>query len=111
MEHDYSGFHAEYATFECALEVSEGQLVCMHDSGKIAPSVGGNYPIGIARQVRDGYATVQVRGYVKAKHDGTLGLGYKHIVTVDPTKVKRDNVNGIMVQVLDCTEDEVGILF
>lgn len=112
MDVDYSGLHAEYATFKCTSRVTEvGQLVCMNDSDTVSISTAGYHPIGIVRALHDGYATVQIRGYMRVKHDGSVGIGYRHVVTLDDRTLKLDNTNGVMHQVVDATDDEVGIIF
>ena len=65
------------ATFPASTNAKVGQVCMLLSNGTVAP-VGENMPfMGVIRQLRDGYATVQLEGFAQAGYSGEAPtLGY-----------------------------------
>lgn len=81
MEINFTGYNENVLTFECASGVSAGDLVTMNASGKVAKAAADSVFIGKCLSVRDGYAAVQLSGYVEAAKTGTVDVGYNKLVS------------------------------
>ena len=66
MNISFTGYRENVLTFECTNTVAVGDLVKMSASGKVG--------------VRDGYAAVQLDGYMEAAKSGTVNVGYNKLV-------------------------------
>lgn len=80
MEINFTGFNENVLTFECASGVAAGNLVTMNASGKVAKAAADSVFIGKCISVRDGYAAVQLSGYVEVPKTGTIDVGYNKLV-------------------------------
>ena len=80
MDINFNGFQKNVLTFECTSAVSDGDLVKMSASGKVAPASANDTFIGVCVKARDGYAAVQLSGYVEAAKSGTVNVGYNKLV-------------------------------
>lgn len=80
MDINFSGYNETVLTFECTSGVTAGIPVKMSAAGKVTAASANDTFIGVARSVRDGYAAVQLGGYVEMKKNGTIGLGYTKLV-------------------------------
>lgn len=65
--------------------------------------------LGVCTCVRDGYATVQTRGYCKVNTTAKLSLGGVTLASTSDGKAV-ENTAGKMYFVLDSTDNEAGIL-
>ena len=73
MEINFNGYQENVLTFECESTVSKGDFVAMSASGKVTkPAESSN-----------GYAAVQLDGYVEAPKTGTINVGYCKLVTAE----------------------------
>ena len=110
MNIDFTGVGAVVATFECEDNVTEaGQLVALSGSGRVGACENGNHPMGMVKSVANGYAAVQVRGYINAKNYGSITAGYKCLTALDEYTLKEDP-NGAQRLVIYATDDYVGVL-
>ncbi len=83
MEINFNGYQENVLTFECESTVSKGDFVAMSASGKVTkPAESSNF-IGVVQNVKDGYAAVQLDGYVEAPKTGTINVGYCKLVTAE----------------------------
>lgn len=80
MDINFNGFQKNVLTFECTSAVAAGDLVKMSASGKVAPVSANDDFIGVCVKARDGYAAVQLSGYVEAAKSGTVNVGYNKLV-------------------------------
>ncbi len=80
MNVDFKGFNENVVTFEATSAVEEGNLVKMNGNFKVAPCAENDNFIGVCVGVRDGYAAVQLSGYVELPFTGTAAVGMKGIV-------------------------------
>ena len=107
MNVDFKGYGENVATFIASGTLSAGQFVKMSDNFTVAAAVEDDEILGYCVEVRNGYAAVQLSGYVEAKSSGTVNLGYVGIsakaadtIQASATAVKRqvvysDSVNHI----------------
>lgn len=86
MKVSFEGIGEQVATFEAettgAAAVKAGSLVKLTGNGKVgACSAANDIPAGVALSVRDGYAAVQVKGYVQAPCASGLTAGWKTVAS------------------------------
>ncbi len=86
MKVSMEGMGEQVATFEAETEgagaVTAGTAVKLSGSGKVcACTAEGDVPAGAALSVRNGYAAVQVAGYVKLPCAAGLAVGYQRLAT------------------------------
>ena len=75
MNVSFQGMDELVLTFKAAGGLEKGDFVKVTDNGTVGPCAGGDAPLGVALNVRNGFAAVQVRGFVEAEYTGTLALG------------------------------------
>lgn len=98
MDISFNGYDEGIVTFEAESDVHVGQPVMVCDSGKVKAAAGAF--CGICTGLRNGYAAVQLRGYVKVPYKDTLAVGYKKLSASDG-KVSEDTSGGREILVLD----------
>ncbi len=76
MNVDFKGYGENVATFIISGTLSAGQFVKMSSNYTVTAAESGDDIIGYCIGARDGYAAVQLSGYVEAKTSGTVNLGY-----------------------------------
>lgn len=76
MDISFTGFNENVLTFECTNTVRAGDLVKLSGSGKVTKAVPDEAFVGVCKNVRNGFAAVQLSGYVEAEKNGTIGVGY-----------------------------------
>ncbi|MGN0452771.1 MAG: hypothetical protein ACI4GZ_03110 [Ruminococcus sp.] len=106
----FKGFGENIVTFEAdsALTVA-GVPVKVVANGKVAPAANGEKFCGVAVSVRDGYAGVQLHGYVELPLSGTAAVGYQSVAAGASGKVKVAE-DGKEVLVLFANGDTVGFI-
>ncbi len=111
MSISFNGFHEEIVTFEAASGVTAGVPVMMSANGKVQAVTSGAF-CGIAKNVRGGYAGVQLTGYVSVPYSGSLTVGYKQLAAASGGKVTVDTTNGreYLVVEVDSTNNIAGII-
>ncbi len=87
MDISFNGFNEEVLTFIADSSVTEGALVKMKASGTVEKASDGDGFIGVCLNVRNGYAAVQVEGYVECAFSGTADVG-SAVLTAASTGVK-----------------------
>lgn len=112
MNVSFFGFNESSITFEADDSVVIGAPVKVIDNGVVTACADGDTFCGIATDVRSGYATVQMTGYVKMTYSGEApALGYTTIVAGAGCAV-RDGEDGklCLVTDIDKTASTVGFM-
>lgn len=86
MKVSFNGFGEQVVTFEAVTDgdnpAEVGKIAVMNGNGRVcATSKAGEMPVGLILDVRGGYASVQVCGYMKLPCASSLNPGYQHVVT------------------------------
>lgn len=89
MNINFSGYNENVVTFEIdSTDVVMGTPVKMSKSGTVTACEAGDDIIGVAVNVRNGYAAVQLSGYIEMPTDEDFSVGRNVIVAAGETKVK-----------------------
>lgn len=109
MNVSFDGYHADSLTFEAAGSVVVGLPVVMSDNGKVAKATSAF--CGVCTALKNGFASVQLQGYVRLPYTGSMAVGYKLLV-VDNGNIKVDTTNGRehLVVDVDSASHTVGII-
>lgn len=109
MSVSFGGMGDIIATFKTSGTVKAGNPVKMQGNGTVQACSDGDRFCGIALAVADdGYATVQLGGYVKAVYSGSdFSLGYAHALADGDGKLKADA--GEESTVVTSDEDTVSV--
>lgn len=107
----FNGYNEGIATFEAESGVKVGMPVAMSANGKVKKAADDTVFCGICVGVRDGYAAVQLDGYVKISYSDTLSVGYNKLIA-SGGKIKADSTKGrdILVIDVDSTNSCAGII-
>lgn len=82
------GYGENAVTFEAAANVAAGAPVKLTASGTVGACAAGDLFCGVALNVRDGYAAVQLGGYVRIPYDGTApAVGYQTLAAAAGGKI------------------------
>ncbi len=98
MNVSFNGFGENVVTFETEGSVSAGMPVMVSASGKVKAASG--VFCGICLGVRNGYAAVQLSGYVKTAYDTAPAVGYTKLVGKNG-KISTDASDGREYLVVD----------
>lgn len=80
MNVSFNGIGELTATFQVSGQVEAGKPVKVSANGTVAPcGTAGDIPVGVALSVRNGYAAVQLKGYVRLPAATGLTAGWKTI--------------------------------
>ncbi len=109
MNVSFNGFGENVATFETEGSVSAGIPVMISSSGKVKAANG--VFCGICVGERNGYAAVQLSGYVKAAFDTEPAVGYTKLIGKNG-KVSTDESSGreYLVADVDTAAKTAGII-
>ncbi len=106
----FKGFGENAVTFEADNTLTTaGVPVKITAEGKVAPCVTGDKICGVALSVRDGFASVQLKGYTELPLDGTCALGFAKLAAKTGGKVAV-NEAGREVLVLYANAGTVGFI-
>ena len=91
------------------LGVTVGLPVMISANGKVSNATSTF--CGVCKSLKNGYAAVQLDGYVRLPYTGSIAVGYKQLV-VDDGEIKVDTTNGRehLVTDVDSTTNTVGII-
>lgn len=110
MNVNFNGYGENVATFIADSSLTEpGVPVKIVADGTVGACSSGEKFCGICVAVRDGYAAVQLTGYVKVKTNVKLTLGYAKL-TSGANGAVASNSAGIERLVIDSNETSAGIL-
>ena len=93
-----NGFNEEIVTFEANGNIEVGTPVMVIGNGAVGIAFGTF--CGICKGIRNGYAAVQLKGYVAVSYINAPRIGYSKLSAVDG-KVTADNVTGREYLVID----------
>ena len=93
-----NGFDEEIVTFEANGNIKVGTPVMVTSNGTVSTALG--IFCGICKCIRNGYAAVQLKGYVVVPYIIAPRIGYSRLSAVDG-KVTGDNVTGREYLVID----------
>lgn len=111
MYANFEGLHSEVATFNCDSSVTApGQLVKMVGSGMVGKCTNNDPPVGVVVNVRNGYAAVQIKGFVQVPHDGTLTVGYRNIAAANDKTLKLNDTTGVKRLVIESLNGVAGVV-
>lgn len=109
MNVDFKGYGENVATFLADNLVKEGDLVKVSDNYKVTACTAGDPIMGVCVGVRDGYAAVQLSGYVEVPATALIATGYKGICANNSTTAKTDT-NAKQYLVIYSTANTVGFI-
>ena len=114
MKVSFNGLGEQVATFEAVTDgdnpAAAGKIAVMNGNGKVgSTSRAGDLPVGLILDVRGGYATVQISGYMKMPCASSISAGYQHVVT-DATGVLKLATTGRPCLVTDAENGVCGII-
>ncbi len=99
MNVSFTGYKEGIVTFEAESDVTAGMPVTVSGNGKVKKAT--NVFCGICKGVRNGYAAVQLDGYVQVPYTSTLTVGYQSLAADSTGKLKVDASNGRQILVVD----------
>lgn len=93
MNINFSGYNENVVSFAVDenSEVTMGTPVKMVSSATVGACDDGDIIAGVAVNVRNGYAAVQLSGYIEMPADTMLPIGYQKLVATTSNKVKCDD--------------------
>ena len=115
MSVSFGGIGEMAVTFAAAEDVTNGSPVKVSKSGEVSACAANERFCGVALYVsEDGYATVQMGGYVEMEYTGTAPkLGFTHLVAAEDGKVAADTAatgGEYLVVDVDETASTVGFI-
>lgn len=104
MNIKFSGFNENVLTFECVGTLNPGDLVKVSASCKVTKASANDDFIGVCVSVRNGYAAVQIAGYVEVAKSGTITVGYNKLVAASAAvKTAESGIDRLVIYVDDTT--------
>lgn len=114
MNVSFLGYEESIATFEADSAVKTGNLVKISGNGRVSACASKDEFCGVAVDVRNGYASVQLKGYVEVPYTGSAvpSLGYSTLSAGSATQVTSVTSGGrsLLVVNKDETNTKVGII-
>ncbi len=111
MKVKFDGYNEQLLTFECTSNVVVGAPVKMVGFETVTVCSEGDEFIGICRGVRDGFASIQVAGYVEVPYTGSITFGNLILAADGSGGVKiADTGTSYWAVTADTTKKTVGIL-
>lgn len=110
MNVNFNGYGENVLTFIADSSVTAaGMPVKISGDGTVARCGANDSFCGVCVNVRDGYAAVQLAGYMVVSTTGKLSLGYTKVAVNSAGRVSA-NDNGREVLVVNSTATEAGII-
>lgn len=107
MNISFKGFDEKAVTFEADGTLKNaGVAVTVTSDGKVAPCSDGDKICGVALSVRDGYATVMLRGYAELAYSGNITPGFQTVAVDENGKIEV-NENGREILVVSADSDGI----
>ncbi len=89
MNINFSGYNENVVTFAVdGSGVTMGTPVKMSSSGTVKACESGDSMVGVAVNVRNGYAAVQLTGYIEMPTDSSVEVGYQTLAACADGKVE-----------------------
>lgn len=96
MSISLKGYENKTITIEAGSSLTVGSPVELDSDGKAVDASSGDYFIGVCTAIRNGWASVQLDGYVEVKYNGTApGYGLVKLVANGSSKVKAGGADDI----------------
>ena len=105
----FRGYGENVATFEADNTVEAGMFVVMDENYSVKAAGAGDEVFGYCLSVRDGFAAVQLEGYVEAPVSGEISLGSGQLAAASSTEIAQGE-SGPYYKVVYVTEDVVGFI-
>lgn len=110
MNVNFNGYCENAVTFEADSNLTKaGVPVKMTDNGKVTACASGDVFCGVCLSVRDGYAVVQLGGYVTLPASTKIAVGYKKLAAGENSTAVV-SASGREYLVVDSTADSVGFI-
>lgn len=109
MNVNFNGYGENVATFLAASTLKEGNLVKITSNYTASPASSGDDFVGICVGVRDGYAAVQLSGYVEVPASAQITLGRTGIIAGGSSAVTSSQT-GTKYNVIYSTASTVGFI-
>lgn len=110
MNVNFNGYGENVVTFIADESITEaGVPVKMSENGTVSKCAESDAFCGVCVGVRDGYAAVQLSGYVTMNAGAKIDVGYKKLVAEANGSVS-ENSTGREYLVVDSTENTVGFI-
>lgn len=114
MRVSFNGLMEEVASFTCAKDLTDGQLVKMVGSGAVGKCSEGDKFHGICRVAEGDCASVQLAGYVRLPYTGTPPTVGDGMVTsnsnADGVEFIQSDGRSVLVLDVDTTNNIVGFI-
>lgn len=111
MDVNFNGYNENVLTFIADSGITNpGVPVKISASGKVSKCSTNDVFCGVCVNVRDGYAAVQLSGYVQLPATGTITPGYTKVAINSAGRVAADSEHGKEMLVVYSTSNEVGII-
>ena len=113
MKNLFNGFASESVTVPCEPTVKKGDPISLDNSSCAFTGYEGTEFMGVCLEVRDGYATVALKGYAELEYQGSRpAIGFNGLVCASDGTVTVDNENGrkLMIVAVDSAEKIIGII-
>lgn len=105
MKLSFNGFGENAATFAAGPDVAAGMPVKMTGNGAVGACAAGDSFCGVVLGVRNGYAAVQLAGYVRLPYSGTApAVGWQNISAAAAGKAQSAASGGRQMLVIDTDE-------
>ncbi len=109
MNVNFNGYNENAATFLADSTVSSGIPVKMKENGTVQACTSGDGFCGVALNVRDGYAAVQLEGYVSLPCSGEVPVGYQFLTAGAGGSIAK-GTSGNKYLVIESTADSIGFI-
>lgn len=111
MNINFSGYNENVVTFkvEEGTTVLMGTPVKMSSDCTVAPCENDDTIVGVAVNVRNGYAAVELSGYIEMPAESKIEVGYVSLVSAGDNKVK-ESTSGREYLVVTSTDSTVGFI-
>lgn len=109
MNVNFNGYGENVLTFMADDSLTAGVPVKMSADGTVAPCKSGENFCGVCIGVRDGYASVQLSGYVLMPATAKIAVGFKTLATGADGAVA-SGTSGREYLVVNSTDTEVGFI-
>ncbi|MGN0537655.1 MAG: hypothetical protein ACI4M3_06730 [Acutalibacteraceae bacterium] len=111
MKVKFDGYGEKLLTFECTESVKAGDLVKIVGSETVGVCSSGDKFIGVCKTVRDGFASVQLSGYIELPYSDSITVG-NAVLTADGSGGVKISESGTSYWVIavDTVNKTAGIL-
>lgn len=105
MELSFNGYGENAATFAAQDGVAAGMPVKMAANGTVGACASGDLFCGVALNVREGFAAVQLGGYACLPYDGTApAVGWQALSAAADGKIQAAATGGRVFLIVDVDE-------